>query len=186
MQNRREENQIRLADIARSIEELSTELNRRLLIEGEYLIQESATTGSALSPIVAVRAEPLDLLIQAEEESSPTRQVHRSNQGPIGTIIEGVVEPTEVVQPIIENPDEELVNRPITRNEVEPATRSDSEIGEFRNEDFVVITNRYLNLKGRRGTIKQVTRKFVVIELEFSTRRISRKKTNVRLLHREL
>jgi len=57
---------------------------------------------------------------------------------------------------------------------------------EFCIGDLVVITNRYLNLRGRGGTIKKILPKFLELELEYSFRRIKRKKNNVRLIQRQI
>ena len=68
MQARREENQNRLAEVARAIEELSIELNQRLQIEGEYIalleqeersLQETLALSSVPSTVPTVIAEPI-------------------------------------------------------------------------------------------------------------------------------
>jgi hypothetical protein len=111
MQDRREENQSRIADIARSIEDLSAELNRRLQIEGEYIVSdtlnnliEAEITLPTTEPLVAARIVPLESIIQDQgtvasvrepaqenlEESSVNRRVNLPTEFP-RQIIEGEV-----------------------------------------------------------------------------------------------
>ena len=239
MQDRREVNQSRIADIARSIEDLSTELNRCLQIEGEYIVVdtlnnliEAEITLPTTEPLVETRAVPVDFNIQNQAATTSTREVHENLQE--NSTYSRVNLPTEVSHQVVEGEAREPIIRPIRPIEVEttsefnelqveqPNARAvedyeveatertvqliveqqptgrpiesngvgnlagSNEEEEFRVGDLVVITNRYLNLRGRKGTIKKVLPKFLELELEFSSRRIKRKKGNVRLIQRQI
>ena len=238
MQDRREENQSRIADIARSIEDLSAELTRRLQIEGDYIVSETLSNLieaeiilPTTEPLVAARRIHLESVTQDQvtvasvrepvqenlEESSVNRRVNLPTEVP-RQIIEGEVGQL-LIRPIehleveatsgsnelqVEQPNDRLasgseieasqrisqlsdqlpVNQPIGPTGIVSVTGNDEEL-DFRIGDLVVITNRYLNLRGRRGTITKILPKFLELELEYSDRRILRKKKNVRLIQRQ-
>ena len=238
MQDRREENQSRIADIARSIEDLSAELNRRLQIEGDYIVSdtlnnliEAEITLPTTEPLVAARIVPLESVIQDQGTVASVREPVQENLED-SSVNYRVNLPTEVPRQIIKGEVRELFIRPIEHledeeilgsnelqveqpndrlvlgNEIEASERASQvsdqppvnqpieHIGigsitgndkeeDFRIGDLVVITNRYLNLRGRRGTIKKILPKFLELELEYSDRRILRKKKNVRLIQRQ-
>lgn len=169
MQARREQNQNRLAEVARAIEELSIELNHRLQIEGEYIalleeersLQETFALSSVPSTIPTVIAEPIF-------EVLPVNQDQQQPQVPESIETEATASPATEHQESATSQEPSLDQEPI----------------EFQEGDIVEVTNRHRNLQGQRTIVVRVTPHQVAIRPLNSHRIFYKKKTNVRLINR--
>jgi hypothetical protein len=171
MQARREENQNRLAEVARAIEELSIELNQRLQIEGEYIalleqeersLQETLALSSVPSTVPTVIAEPIFEVLSVSNQDQQQPQV----PGSIET--EAATAPATGHQESATSQEPSLDQEPI----------------EFQEGDIVVVTNRHRNLQGQRAIVVRVTSHQVAIRPLNSHRIFYKKKTNLRLINR--